>query len=183
VAGVSVGQDDAHPQSGVDTTIGTVAALLPAAAILLMGETVARVAISDAAWRDRLAFGAGGIADFAIVALALGASLVLLLMPRPLRWERWTRIASAVIAVAVICAAAYLIWYLLTLRVDNSNINIPGRYVNFFGLEYRRWAVRTGVIATSSAMIVLGIATLVALARQRSATNERLLLRSEDSDA
>jgi hypothetical protein len=143
---------------------------LPVAALFVIAGGVARsFGFTGDSMRDRIFEGSQG-ASVITASLALGGVVLVFVRSRPGgmgRWGRWTMVGAGVVAISVIGAAIYAVWYELTLHVQIPGPNsAQGLSISFGDTP---WSQRIGQVFTASAGAVIGVVTLLAvreLARQ-----------------
>ena len=146
---------------------------LPLAAVLVIASSVAE-SFGDAgdSIRDRIFVGSQGAGPFA-ASLVLGAAVIMFVrsdLCQTRWWDRWALVAIRVVAISVIGAAIYAVWYALTLHVQIPGPNSPGNLVIGFG--YQPWSERLRVIFAAGAGALIGLVTLLTV-RQPSRHGNR----------
>ena len=146
--------------------LSLVAVTLVAVALLILASGVSAVfTYSGVAIRDRIYFGAERGAGVFPVALGLAAVLISIwcasLADVDVRLLSWTRAAAMAIAVVVIGAALFSIWYVLSLHVSipgpNSSASVG------FSIGEHAWSEKLTQILQRAAALLMSAVTLVAI--------------------
>jgi hypothetical protein len=150
--------------------VAAVAGVLPLASMAQIAAGIAAaVSLSGGRLSDRVAYGAARFVGAFVSGLALAAAtMVTVSVRRRDRLASWTRAASGFVAVVVICAGLYLMWFLITIHVPNP-IGAPqssdfSAYI--VRSQYDAWGARIAEMFFTTAGIVLAAMTLVVLGRR-----------------
>ncbi len=161
--------------TGADSKVSAfdlIGAALPAAALLLIANGfVTMFAFVGEPIRDRIFFGIEqGIGTFTAF-LALSA-VALTLHSRQAgsgnpRWNAVTILAAQIVAVVVLAAAVYSVWYVLSLSLK---FRVPGTNANGVAISFgeRSWSERVTEILGPTSSALLGVVTLIATRWRRS---------------
>jgi hypothetical protein len=159
-------------RAGALSPFDWMAAALPLGALLVLGsQIIGQFAFSGAAIRDRIFFVAeSGAGTFtALLALAAVALSIAATQIGGGRWTRWSVGAATVVAVIVIVAAVYSVWYLVSLHV-----HIPGPNSNegvAISFAQRDWSQRIAEMLHAATAALLAVVTLISARSARSSAS------------
>lgn len=155
--------------------LGPVAVSLVGAALLMLGSGFAAMfTFTGVPTRDRLFYGAQRGGGAFPLTLGLAAVVIAILCSRSTRreapWIPWSTAGAIIVAVIAIAAAAYSIWYVLSLHATAPGPNLSPGVLFSFGEQ--AWAEKITEILHDAATILLGGVTLWAVRLARPARSD-----------